>query len=58
MTAKNNSINTIILAAGKFNPKNMSAGMITETGLLPVRGKPAINWIVDSVKKMDVTILK
>ena len=58
MTAKNNSINTIILAAGKFNPKNMSAGMITETGLLPVRGKPAINWIVDSVKKNGCNNIK
>lgn len=44
-------INTLILSAGKFNPKNISAGMITETGLLPIRGKPAINWIIDSVRK-------
>lgn len=51
MIKENSNINTIILAAGKFNPKNMSAGMITETGLLPIRGKPAINWVIDSVKK-------
>lgn len=30
-------INTIILAAGKFNPKNISSGMITDPGLLPIQ---------------------
>ena len=44
-------INTLILAAGKFSPKNISAGMITEVGLLPIRGKPAINWVIESAKK-------
>lgn len=44
-------INTIILAAGKFNPKNISSGMITDPGLLPIRGKPAINWCIDAAKK-------
>lgn len=43
--------NTIILSAGKFNPKNISAGLITDPGLLPIRGKPAINWCIDSVIK-------
>ena len=47
----NDSINTVILAAGKFDAKNISAGLITDTGLLPIRGKPAIAWVIDSAKK-------
>lgn len=42
-------LNTIILSAGKFNPKNISMGMINEQGLLPIRGKAAINWCIDDV---------
>lgn len=51
-------INTLILAAGKFDVKNISAGMITEVGLLPIRGKPAIGWIIDSAKKNGATDIK
>ena len=41
-------INTVILAAGKFDARNISAGMIKEVGLLPIRGKSAIAWVIDS----------
>lgn len=51
-------INTIILAAGKFNPKNISGTMITEAGLLPIRGKPAINWCIDSARKNGAENIK
>ena len=44
-------INTIILAAGKFNAGNISVGMIEEVGLLPIRGKAAIAWVIDSAMK-------
>ena len=55
---KNNEINTIILSAGKFNPKNISAGMITDVGLLPIRSKPAINWCIDSAIKNGADKIK
>ena len=51
-------INTIILSTGKFNPKNISAGMITDPGLLPIRGKPAINWCIDSAIKNGAEKIK
>ena len=51
-------INTIILSAGKFNPKNISAGMITDPGLLPIRSKPAINWCIDSAIKNGAKEIK
>lgn len=51
-------INTIILSAGKFNPKNISAGMITDPGLLPIRSKPAINWCIDSAIKNGAEQIK
>ena len=54
----NTKINTIILSAGKFNPKNISAGMITDPGLLPIRSKPAINWCIDSVKRNGADKIK
>lgn len=50
--------NTIILSAGKFNPKNISAGMISDPGLLPIRGKPAINWCIDSAMKNGAENIK
>ena len=53
-----NKINTIILSAGKFNPKNISAGMITDPGLLPIRSKPAINWCIDSAIKNGAEKIK
>lgn len=55
---KNSKINTIILSAGKFNPKNISAGLITDPGLLPIRSKPAINWCVDSAIKNGADNIK
>ena len=55
---KHKGINTIILAAGEFNAKNTSAGMVTNVGLLPIRGKPAINWIIDSPKKNGADEIK
>lgn len=55
---KQRRINTIILSAGKFNPKNISAGMITDPGLLPIRSKPAINWCIDSAIKNGATDIK
>ncbi len=44
-------INTIILAAGRSDAKNLSAGLITEVGLLPVHGRPAIAWVIESARK-------
>lgn len=55
---KNSKINTVILSAGKFNPKNISAGMITDPGLLPIRSKPAINWCIDSAIKNGADKIK
>lgn len=52
------AINTLILAAGKFEAKNISAGLITEVGLLPIRGKPAIAWVIDSAKKNKADKIK
>ncbi len=51
-------VNTIILSAGKFNPKNISVGMITDPGLLPIRSKPAINWCIDSAIKNGADKIK
>ncbi|MCM1324011.1 MAG: hypothetical protein NC218_07605 [Acetobacter sp.] len=53
-----NNVNTLILAAGKFDAKNISAGLITEVGLLPIRGKPAIAWVIDSAKKNNADKVK
>lgn len=53
-----NKLNTLILAAGKFDAKNISAGLITEVGLLPIRGKPAIAWVIESAKKNDADNIK
>lgn len=50
--------NVLILAAGEFNPKNVSAGMIADASLIPIRGKPAIGWIIDSVKKNGAKNIK
>ncbi len=44
-------INTIILAAGKFDARNISVGMIRDVGLQPIRGKSAIAWVLDSAVK-------
>lgn len=43
-------INTVILSADKFSPQNLGVGLISEQGLLPIRGKPSINWCIDSLK--------
>lgn len=51
-------INTLILSAGKFDARNISAGLITEVGLLPIRGKPAIAWVIDSVKRNNADKIK
>lgn len=51
-------INTLILSAGKFDAKNISAGLITEVGLLPIRGKPVIAWVIDSVKRNNTDKVK
>lgn len=58
MSINNNVLNTLILAAGKFEAKNISAGLITEVGLLPIRGKPAIAWVIDSAKKNKADKIK
>ena len=58
MSINNNVLNTLILAAGKFEAKNISAGLITESGLLPIRGKPAIAWVIDSAKKNKADKIK
>lgn len=52
------AINTIILAAGKFDAKNIAAGLITSVGLLPIRGKPAINWVIESAIKNGASDIK
>lgn len=44
-------INTIILAAGKFNPKNISSGMITDRGCCRYAASRPINWCIDAAKK-------
>lgn len=54
----NAKINTIILSVGKFNHKNISAGLITNQGLLPIRGKPAINWCIDSALRNGADNIK
>ncbi len=51
-------INTIILAAGKFDARNVSAGMIKEVGLLPIRGKSSIAWVIDSAVKNGAENIK
>ena len=58
MSKKGTKINTIILSAGKFNPKNITGGLITDPGLLPIRGKPAINWCLDSALKNGAENIK
>ncbi len=51
-------LNTIILAAGKFDARNISVGMIKDVGLQPIRGKSAIAWVLDSAVKNGARDIK
>ena len=44
-------INTIVLTAGRFDPKNTSDRMINDVGLVPIHGKISISWVLDSILK-------
>jgi hypothetical protein len=42
---------TIILAAGRSDPKNMNTGLFNSAPMIPVNGKPVIGWILDEELK-------
>lgn len=41
--------NTVVLCAGRINPKNIPVGLSDDEGLIPVGGRPAIAWCLDSL---------
>lgn len=41
--------NNIVLKAGINSPENIPVGQISSTGLIPLRGKPAIGWILEGL---------